>query len=220
MQLCPPSDWGKLEIVPLGVDPTVFVPASTPTGESTFEVLCVGRLVPAKGQYILVEAMAELIRAERPVRLRLIGDGPDRAGLEATVRRYGLVEYIVFEGAVNQDRLCAFYAAASVFALASFAEGIPVVLMEAMAMGLPCISTSVAGIPELIRHGIDGLLVPPSDAPGLAQAIATLMDDPALRQRLACAGRQRVLDRFDLRHNVMRLADVFRQRLGESACMP
>ena len=88
---------------------------------------------------------------------------------------------MIFEGAVNQDRIRDLYRQAHVFALASFAEGIPVVLMEAMAMEIPCVTTWITGIPELIRNGIDGLLVAPSDELALAAAIARLMDDPDLR---------------------------------------
>jgi colanic acid/amylovoran biosynthesis glycosyltransferase len=90
MKLSSPADWGKFEVVPLGVDPTVFTPAPISQDFSTFEVLCVGRLVPAKGQYILVAAIAHLVRTGRKVRLRVIGDGPDRSGREAAVMHYGL----------------------------------------------------------------------------------------------------------------------------------
>jgi glycosyltransferase involved in cell wall biosynthesis len=105
------------------------------------------------------------------------------------------------------------YEGADIFALASFAEGVPVVLMEAMAMEIPCVATWITGIPELIRSGVDGVLVPPSDASALAEAIASLMDDPGLRSRIAKAGRQRVLDKFNLETNVRLLADIFERRI-------
>ena len=98
--------------------------------------------------------------------------------------------------------------------LASFAEGIPVVLMEAMAMEIPCVSTFVAGIPELIRSGIDGILVPPSDECALADAIKRLIDDPALRRRLGVAARRRVMQRYNLDQNITRLAEIFTDRIG------
>ena len=97
-------------------------------------------------------------------------------------------ECMVFEGAINQDRIRDFYAAADVFCLPSFAEGLPVVLMEAMAMELPCVTTQIAGIPELIRNGVDGLLVPPSDVDALVNALARLMDHAELRERLGRTG--------------------------------
>jgi colanic acid/amylovoran biosynthesis glycosyltransferase len=218
MKISPPTAWDKLEVVPLGVDPSAFMPRPLRQDPAAFEVLCVGRLVPAKGQYILLAAIAQLVRAGRKMRLRLIGDGPDRSGLEAAVASSDLGGSVIFEGAVNQERIRSFYATADVFALASFAEGIPVALMEAMAMEIPCVSTCIAGIPELIRDGIDGLLVPPSDGIALARAIATLMDDAALRQRIAQAGRRRILAKYDLNRNAMNLAAVFRERLRGSPC--
>ncbi|HEX8999661.1 MAG TPA: glycosyltransferase, partial [Blastocatellia bacterium] len=101
--------------------------------------------------------------------------------------------------------------------LASFAEGIPVVLMEAMAMEIPCITTFITGIPELIRDGTDGLLVPPSDVEALAEAIGKLMDDAALRRDLGQQGRARVMDKYDLPRNCARLAEIFQRRLGGAA---
>ncbi|MFH1567001.1 MAG: glycosyltransferase family 4 protein, partial [Gemmatimonadota bacterium] len=214
MRLSPPSAWDKLEVVPLGVDPTEFAPRPEPPGDR-FELLCVGRLVPAKGQHILLAAVAQLVREGRDrLHLRLVGDGPDMASLRRLADDRGLGPCVTFEGAVNQDRVRQLYGQASAFALASFAEGIPVVLMEAMAMEIPCITTFVAGIPELIRSGVDGLLVPPSDTGELAAAIARLMDDRDLGQRLGRQGRQRVLERYDLRRNTQRLAEVFARRLG------
>ena len=214
MKLSPYEQWGKFEVSPLGVDPTVFTPRPFREQPNPFEVICVGRLVPAKGQHILVAALERLVRDGRAVRLRFVGDGPDRAALERDVAARGLTDQVVFEGAVNQDRIRALYAQADVFALASFAEGIPVVLMEAMAMEIPCVSTFITGIPELIRPGTDGLLVPPSDDVALAGALATLMDAPALRQRLGAAGRQRVAEKYDLHRNTERLAEIFRRRVG------
>ncbi len=215
MKLSPPAHWHKFEVSPLGVDPNLFTPRPFRKNPSPFEVICVGRLVPAKGQHILVTAIAHLVRAGRDVRLRLVGDGPDRVSLEQQVSTLELNKHVIFEGAVNQDRIRTLYTGADLFALASFAEGIPVVLMEAMAMEIPCVTTFITGIPELIRHGEDGLLVAPSDEEGLAQAIALLMDDAEQCHRLGMAGRQRVMEKYDLKHNTERLATLFRHRLGK-----
>ncbi|MBI3802128.1 MAG: glycosyltransferase family 4 protein [Deltaproteobacteria bacterium] len=215
MKLSEVAEWEKFELTPLGVDLAVFTPQPFRPHPAPFTILCVGRLVPAKGQHILLAAVERLVKAGRQVRLCLVGDGPDRARLEEKVRVQGLEPYVTFAGAVNQDRIRALYAEADVFALASFAEGIPVVLMEAMAMSIPCVTTYITGIPELIRDGIDGLLVPPADAAALADAIVRLMDDPALRQRLGEAGRRRVQDKYDLNRNTAALAALFRQRLQD-----
>ena len=219
MKLSPVADWDKFEVSPLGVDPATFTPRPFRERPEPFEIICVGRLVPAKGQHILVAAVDRLARAGRAVRLRVVGDGPDRAALEHDVAARGLAGHVVFEGAVNQDRIRALYAQADAFALASFAEGIPVVLMEAMAMEIPCVTTCITGIPELVRDGIDGLLVAPSDDEALAAALGRLMDDAALRRRLGEAGRRRVEEKYDLSRNTDRLAEIFRRRLarGEAA---
>jgi glycosyltransferase involved in cell wall biosynthesis len=177
-------------------------------------VLCVARLVPTKGQRILIQAIAQLVEEGRFVQLRLIGDGPDRSSLEQLVRECGLSEHVFFEGSVNQDRIRSFYEAADVFALASFAEGIPVVLMEAMSMEIPCIATCVNGIPELIRDGIDGLLVSASDAGSMAAAIAHLMNDDSMRESLGKAGRLRVQQDYQHGERADHLARIFRRRLG------
>ena len=132
----------------------------------------------------------------------------------------GLGDVVVFEGAVNQDRIRSLYAQADAFALASFAEGIPVVLMEAMAMTIPCVTTHITGIPELIRDGLDGLLVAPSDDVALAGSLARLIDDPAFARVIGAQGRQRVLGHYDLETSVDRLAAVFERRLGAEGPVP
>jgi len=188
-----------------------------PRSDDVFEILCVGRLTPAKGQHLLVQALTALLATGRRARLRIVGDGVDRPSLESLVACSALGDSVVFEGAVNQDRIRSLYARADCFCIPSFAEGIPVVLMEAMAMEIACVTTHITGIPELIRHGIEGLLVAPSDVDGLVGALASLIDDPALRSRLGQAGRRRVLAEYDLGANVEALAAVFRRRIPVTA---
>lgn len=213
MKLSSGSEWQKFDIARLGVDCSHFAPRPFRASPGVFEILCVGRLVAAKGQRILIEAAEQLARLGRSFQLRFVGDGPDRSELERLVGSKGLSAHVRFEGPVNQDRIREFYRQADLFALASFAEGIPVVLMEAMAMEIPCVSTAINGIPELIRDGVDGLLVAPSDADGLAAALARLMDEPALRESIGKAGRQRVLESYEISASADRLRDVFEKRL-------
>jgi glycosyltransferase involved in cell wall biosynthesis len=213
MNLSPCADWKKLDVVRLGVDPSLFSPQSHSETEDAFEILCVGRLIPAKGQHILIDAVDRLTQQGRNVRLRLVGSGPDDASLRESASRLVHPESVIFEGAVNQDRIRDIYANANVFCLPSFAEGLPVVLMEAMFMQIPCVTTAIAGIPELIRDGIDGLLVAPGDVDALAGALARLMDDAGLRNRFALSGRARVLESYDLARNVETLAAVFTERI-------
>ncbi|MET0553686.1 MAG: glycosyltransferase family 4 protein [Vicinamibacteria bacterium] len=216
MKLSEHAQWSKVEVAPLGVDLGRFAPRPAPEGRP-FRILCVGRLVAAKGQHVLLSAVLRLAHAGRDVRLTLVGDGPDRESLAGRVAAEGAGGFVTLAGSVDQDAIRSFYEQSDAFALASFAEGIPVVLMEAMAMEVPCVSTFITGIPELIRDGVDGLLVPPSDDEALAEALARLMDDAGLRARLGAAGRARVAEGFDLGRNVERLAGVFARRLAGGA---
>ncbi len=214
MKLSDTSEWDKFEVSPLGVDAAVFAPRPFRAHPSRFEVICVGRLAPAKGQHVLVSAIDRLVKEGRDVRLTVVGDGPDRPSLELDAESRALDGHVVFEGAVNQDRIRDLYTRADAFALASFAEGIPVVLMEAMAMEIPCVTTFITGIPELIRNGVDGLLVAPSDTEELSRALARLMDDGELRKTIGENGRMRVLDKYNLERNTVRLAEIFHRRLA------
>ena len=211
MKIAGPQSASKIEVAPLGVDTDVFRPAARPAAGEPIRLLCVGRLVAAKGQAILIEAVRELAGRKLPVELHLVGDGPDRGMLEAAARGAGA--RIVFHGAVNQDEIRKLYARATLFVLPSFAEGIPVVLMEAMAMTIPCVSTIVNGIPELIESGRSGVLVPPSDPVALADVIERLARNPEQAQALGDAGRQRVLERYHLGVNTQKLASALRRRL-------
>jgi glycosyltransferase involved in cell wall biosynthesis len=146
-----------------------------------------------------------LARQGRVFRLRIVGEGPDRAVLEAEIQRQRLGEAVVLTGALNQDEVRLLYRECDVFTLGSFAEGVPVVLMEAMAMEIPCVSTYI--------DGVSGLLVPASDVESLVEAIGRLMDDEQLRHRLGEAGRRRIQEAYDLSRNVQYLGALFRQRL-------
>jgi colanic acid/amylovoran biosynthesis glycosyltransferase len=216
MKLSLPEHWAKFEVAPLGVDPAIFVPRRFRRSKDRFEILCVGRLVPAKGQHVLIAAIDELLKAKHKIFLRIVGDGPNYDSLRRDVADRGLENEVVFEGPVNQDRIREFYGCADAFVLPSFAEGIPVALMEAMAMEIPCISTFIAGIPELIRHEIDGILVAPSDDHALATAIERLIVTPELRSRFGRAGRSRVIEKFNLEPNVAHLATIFLRRIKQT----
>ena len=205
------GDWDKIEVVYMGVDPEAFAPRPFRADPERVEIICVGRLAPVKAQHILIGAI-DLVRRDYPkILLHIVGGGPDRKSLEAEVAERGLGEKVIFHGFTAQDKLNDLYRQADIFALPSFAEGVPGVLMEAMAMEIPCVATWITGIPELIRNGVDGLLVGPSDVAALADAIRQLIANPDLRRRIGEAGRARVLDKFDLRKNSAALAAVFRR---------
>jgi colanic acid/amylovoran biosynthesis glycosyltransferase len=216
MRVASPMHWSKFEVVRLGVDPAVFAPRrlEKKNGDG-FDIVCVGRLVPAKGQMILMRAFADLIALGYNVRLKIVGDGVDRKQLESFVDSCGLTSAVEFRGALSHSETRRALEEADLFVLASFAEGLPVALMEAMAMEIPCLSTYVAAIPELIRDGLDGLLVPASSQEALTGAMKSMIDNPTLRRNLAAAGRRRVLAFYNLAENARALAAVFERKLTE-----
>ncbi|HMJ03151.1 MAG TPA: glycosyltransferase family 4 protein [Conexibacter sp.] len=210
MTLAERERWDDIHVVHCGVDPSVYVPPEPPRVERDEAViLTVGRLVAKKGLPILLEALRDLRERGLAVRLVVVGDGPSRTDFEAAARRLGVADHVEFAGSVGQDEIRERYAAADVFCLASFAEGIPVVLMEAMAMELPVVSTTVMGIPELISDGIHGRLVPPGRADRLADALAELIADPQRRAAMGRAGREQVTAEFDVRESARHLQRAF-----------
>jgi glycosyltransferase involved in cell wall biosynthesis len=214
MKYSHPSHWDKLHVLRLGVDPEEFAPVS-PRSPGTIRIVSVGRLVPAKGQLILLQAFHQLLDQGRDIQLVLVGDGPDKKHLQQFVAKRNLAGHITFCGALNHDQTRQQLAEADIFALASFAEGVPIALMEAMAMEIPCVSTSIAGIPELIRHNVDGLLVPASSVEALTAAIDQLVTDAELRRNLAASARARVIDCYNLPHNLQLLASAFDECLAQ-----
>lgn len=216
MKLVEREHWDKLHLVRCGVDPAVYAPAPGRPEDGSLRVVCVGRLVPDKGQSLLVDAVALLRERGFDARLELVGDGPDRAHLERHVAELGLGEWVRLAGAVGQDTMRDHYAAADVFCLPSFAEGVPVVLMEAMAMGLPVVTTRIAGIGELVEDGVSGVLVRPGRADLIADALAGLAD-PAVRARMGAAGREMVVREFDVAISAERLAGILRDAAGTPA---
>lgn len=213
MRLSNTSQWEKFEITPLGVDPDLFIPKKDQKNSLTCEILSVGRLSASKGFFILIAAFDQLIQTGYNVRLKIVGEGPYKKFLQDEVSKRNLQPHVIFTGALNQNEVLEAAAQSDIFALASFAEGIPVALMEAMSREIPCVATYVNGIPELISSGIDGLLVYPSDVKGMAQALADLIKNPQLRQRLGEAGRKNILEKYNLKMNVRKLSDIFRKRL-------
>lgn len=217
MKASAPQHWDKIHILPLGVDPAEFSARAPQTPGQIFRILSVGRLAPAKAHQVLIAAIGRLIELGRDnVRLTIVGEGPARAGLETIIARQNLGAYVQLAGSCNHDKVLEFYSETDVFALASFAEGVPVVLMEAMAMEVPCVATWITGIPELIHDQVDGLLVPPADPVALADAIVRLMDDRDLCSRLGAAARLRVLSNYDLARNTEKLGRIFS---GETAAI-
>jgi colanic acid/amylovoran biosynthesis glycosyltransferase len=200
MAVIPPAEWGKLRVVHMGVDLQKYFPAAVAgpsAADHSLEILSVGRLDPVKGQAILLEACAELVRAGSRIHLTLVGAGPDEPALCDQISDLGLSDVVEMVGAIGQDDLPDLYRSSDIFCLPSFAEGVPVVLMEAMACAVPVISTVIAGIPELVESPGSGLLVAPGRVDLLVQALQYLIDHPERRREIGEAGRKRVVEHFD-----------------------
>jgi glycosyltransferase involved in cell wall biosynthesis len=193
--------------------------ASAAEPRDGLRIISVGRLVGKKGFDVLVDAIALLLERGVEVTAAIAGESGDQEALiRQRVTTAGLDEHIEFLGTLSQAELFAEYRRSSVFALAcritddGDRDGIPNVLMEAMAAGLPVVSTSVSGIPELVDHGVNGLLVPPEDAEALADALWRLAKDPALSHRLAVAGAETIAEHFDGEALARHMAGLFAGR--------
>lgn len=214
MALSDPQTWDRLDVVHVGIPVAQFTRSSAPPAlDRDPRILYIGRLVPEKGQAVLLEAVAQLASRGHQVEVTLAGDGSLRPALERRAELLGIAPRVSFLGAVGQDRLRELYEGASIFCLPSFAEGVPVVLMEAMAMGLPVVSTRITGIPELIEDGVSGLLVAPGRADELADRLEWLLSSPSLCRELGDQGREAVLREFDAERSAAQLYDLFRERL-------
>jgi len=215
MQAFPAADWGRFEFCPPGVGSVPIVGGErSRRHRDRFTICSSGALTPERGLPVLLEACAALRDWGRDVRLLLLGSGPEEAALRGHCKALGLEQQVEFRVAPDYSMLCASYRASHVFVLPSFSETLPLSLLDAMAAGLPGVASRVGAIPEMIRDGVDGLLVNPADVQELADALAQLMDDPELRQELAVAGRLRIVADYDLATNVSRLGQIFRMRLG------
>jgi glycosyltransferase involved in cell wall biosynthesis len=198
-RLVPGQPPGKSLLGPMGVDTETWTPHRRPAGSASGRLLSVGRLHFGKGHDTLIEAAGILARSGMKLELRIVGEGPQRIELEHQVARAGLKDVVRFCGSLSELEIIEHMKWADVFALASHAEALGVVYMEAMAMQVATIGTRVGGVGEIITDGVDGLLVPPKDPPALADAIRRLLTDDQLRVRLALAARKTIVDRFDSR---------------------
>ena len=171
------------------------VPASEPAQLPSFEgstIVTVGRLVPWKG----VDRLLQVVAGLPQVRLLVVGDGPERASLESLASHMDLKERVIFTGQVPRDKVPGYLCAADVFVLNSTYEGLPHIVLEAMQAGVAVIATDVGGTGELVKHGINGLLIRPDDDAGLRMALQRMLADPEKRARLAEAGRQTAANDF------------------------
>lgn len=199
-------DADKLHVVRCGIDLDEFSVTPPPDNK---RIVCVGRLCPAKAQALLVEAIAPLVEDHPELELVFIGDGEDRSKIEARVTELGLDSHVSMPGWGTGEEVRAAIKDARIFALPSFAEGLPIVLMESLAMGRAVITTRITGIPELVDDQV-GWIVEAGDVPALRDAVAqALSADSSALAAMGTAGRARVEKAHDQASNAAQLRDLF-----------
>jgi colanic acid/amylovoran biosynthesis glycosyltransferase len=207
---CRPSEWWKIRVVHCGIEASFH----GTTGLEIFQrhrLICVGRLCEAKGQLLLIDAMARLRANGVRMDLVLAGDGPLRAEIESAIERHGLLDSVRITGWISSEGVRDELRAARALVLPSFAEGLPVVIMEAMALRKPVLSTYVAGIPELVRAGETGWLFPAGSLDELAAAMEDCLSKSVEEiRRMGDAGYNRVMERHSIDIEAAKLAELFR----------
>ncbi|HUX06205.1 MAG TPA: glycosyltransferase [Acidobacteriota bacterium] len=216
----PQETRSKLHVVRCGVDPEIFVPRPQPRSDKPV-ILGIGRLVELKGFHTLIEAVAILRSRGINVQCYIAGEGPEKERLEAMSAQLGLEAGVHLLGKVLQSDLQQYFRRAAVFALPScvreYQDNIPVVLIEAMAMEIPVVSTNISAIPELVRDGSTGLLVEPENPTQLADALATLLTERESAVELGRAARKLVSDEFNVHVSAGRLKRLFEACAGVDA---
>ena len=210
----------KVKVIYHGLDAKQYQNKSSSVDLSTKPagppvILSVGQLRERKGFSYLIEACAWLKQHGANFKCNIIGEGPLQADLQAQIQRFGLGDQVTLCGPLAQEQVIGEYQHAAIFALPAVLsasgdrDGIPNVVLEAMAMELPVVSTWHSGLPEVIENGRNGLLVPPKDVEALAKALLRLLTQPSLCRRLGAAGRQTVLEKFDPERNARQLLQAF-----------
>jgi colanic acid/amylovoran biosynthesis glycosyltransferase len=205
----PHSYWPKIKVVHCGLEPAFYQTDAATAAGGERRLVCVGRLCEQKGQLLLIEAARLLAERGTKYELVLAGDGEMRGEIESLTAKYRLTDTVRITGWISSDEVRAEILAARALVLPSFAEGLPVVIMEAMALRRPVITTFVAGIPELIQHGEHGWLVPAGDLESLAEAMEECLGTaPEAITRMGESARQRVLQRHDVDKEAAKLAEL------------
>jgi teichuronic acid biosynthesis glycosyltransferase TuaC len=193
-----------------GADPDFFSPApSEEPPHPRNEILIVGNLLVSKGQELVLRAMSQLGGSYPQLRCRIIGEGPDRARLEALARELGIAERVQFQGRRSRAEVADAMRACSVFVLPSRSEGLGCVYLEAMACGKPVVACHGQGIDEIIEQGRNGWLVPVNGLDELVEGLSTLLQSPNLRSRLGASARATILSGLTLSHHAQRLAQIY-----------
>jgi len=209
MVFAPPADWAKLHVVRCAMGRDFIDAAPAPIPDSP-RLVFVGRLCAEKGLPVLVEAVARLVEQGGRCELALVGDGPLRADIERIIRDRGLKASIRLLGWKSSGEVRAELENSRALVLPSFAEGLPVVIMEALALGRPVVTTTIAGVPELVRNGENGWLVPAGSVADLVLALRDVISaDPARLTQMGRLGSARVAEAHRLEREVDKLEDLF-----------
>lgn len=209
----PHRHWPCLHVVHCGIEPLTFAEPPPLPAERPLVLVNIGRFSEQKGQLLLLDAMAEVVRRGVDTRLVMIGDGEMRPAIERSISHHGLGNHVTLTGWLDEAGVLRELAQAHAMVLPSFAEGLPMVVMEAMASARPVIATWVAGIPELMQHGKTGWLVPAGDCAALVEAITDMsMTTDAKLGKMAKTARARALTRHDIDQEAQKLAALFNQR--------
>jgi colanic acid/amylovoran biosynthesis glycosyltransferase len=202
-------DWSKIHVIRVGVSQMFLGRGPVPI-PMTPRLVSIGRIVEQKGQTILVQAVAHLIERGLEVKLVIVGDGPMRGDIEALIDRLGLRDHVRVTGYLSNQDVCEELIASRALVLPSFAEGLPGVFFEALALGRPVISTYIAAHPELIEPGVNGWLVPAGAVEPLVDAMAeALTADSSDLERMGRAGAASVAEQHDAYTQAKKLADLF-----------
>jgi colanic acid/amylovoran biosynthesis glycosyltransferase len=204
----PDVDRDKVKVIHCGVDPEIFYPVCDISGSPPV-FLAVGSLRKEKGHVFLIEACRVLATNGTNFRCIIVGEGPNRHELEKLIMRHELRAKVELAGAVSHERIQSYFDRADVVVHPSTSEGIPVALMEAMSKGLPVIASRITGIPELVTHEEDGILVSPTNVAELVAAMERLLNNKELRKHLGKNARQKVSQYFNLNVNSRRLKKLF-----------
>lgn len=202
------AHWSKLHIQHCALDPDIYHRSLDKVREGK-HLLFIGRLSGVKGAPILLDALAVLRKDHPDIHLTFVGDGPERPELEAKTDFLSMRDAVTFAGFRSQDEVADYLAKTDIFALPSFAEGVPVVLMEAMASNVPVVTTRIAGIAELVEDGVSGYLVPPGDVESLVERLNRLLSDEEIRAQMGEAGRRMVIEEFNIKTETARLSALF-----------
>jgi len=214
-----PTNRYRVYLVYHGIDTEHFAPKHKPDSQQPPLILSVGRFKEKKGFDLLIKACAKLAATHTPFQCDIIGYGDQEQHLKSLISSHVLNHFVRLRSAVAHSELRDIFHTADIFTLPcritsdGDRDGIPNSMLEAMASGVPIVSTPVSGIPEVIREGVNGLLIEPENVGAIAKAIQTLLDDPALRSKLGSSGRDTVLQHFSWEQNILPLIQLLQPRL-------